>query len=483
MTELFRRNFIPLVVATGLFMENLDATVLATSLPAIAKDLNSNPIHLKLAVTTYLLALAVFIPASGWMADRFGAKNVFRAAMVVFSVGSIACGLSSDLGSLVVARVVQGIGGAMMAPVGRLIVLRTIPKTDMINAIAWLTVPALVGPVLGPPLGGFLTTYFSWRWIFWINIPVALVGIVLVTRLIPDTRESTPSTFDMRGLFLIGPGLSLFLTGVTLMGLGLLDRDLVVLITLSGAVLLGLYVWHAFRVPQPIIDLRLLAIPTYRAGVVGGFLFRTGLGAGPFLLPLLFQTGFGMTAFQSGLMTFATGIGAMFMKTQAAAIIRRYGFKRVLLANAVISSLFAALPSLFVSSTPALLIVGLFLVGGLSRSLQFTSVNTLAYADVPPERLSRATSFAAALQELSGSVGVTIAAMGLQGMQYLRGGSAIDAAHFPPVFILIGLVSLSSILFFSRLSRGAGASLLPTEAMKAAEPAKEVARQREGHLS
>jgi EmrB/QacA subfamily drug resistance transporter len=483
MTELFRRNFIPLVVATGLFMENLDATVLATSLPAIAKDLNSNPIHLKLAVTTYLLALAVFIPASGWMADRFGAKNVFRAAMVVFSVGSIACGLSSDLGSLVVARVVQGIGGAMMAPVGRLIVLRTIPKTDMINAIAWLTVPALVGPVLGPPLGGFLTTYFSWRWIFWINIPVALVGIVLVTRLIPDTRESTPRTFDMRGFFLIGPGLSLFLTGVTLMGLGLLDRDLVVLITLSGAVLLGLYVWHAFRVPQPIIDLRLLAIPTYRAGVVGGFLFRTGLGAGPFLLPLLFQTGFGMTAFQSGLMTFATGIGAMFMKTQAAAIIRRYGFKRVLLANAVISSLFAALPSLFVSSTPALLIVGLFLVGGLSRSLQFTSVNTLAYADVPPERLSRATSFAAALQELSGSVGVTIAAMGLQGMQYLRGGSAIDAAHFPPVFILIGLVSLSSILFFSRLSRGAGASLLPTEAMKAAEPAKEVARQREGHLS
>lgn len=482
MTELFRRNFIPLVVATGLFMENLDATVLATSLPAIAKDLNSNPIHLKLAVTTYLLALAVFIPASGWMADRFGAKNVFRAAMVVFSIGSIDCGLSSDLGSLVLARVVQGIGGAMMAPVGRLIVLRTIPKTDMINAIAWLTVPALVGPVLGPPLGGFLTTYFSWRWIFWINIPVALAGIVLVTRLIPDTRESGSRAFDTRGFFLIGPGLSLFLTGVTLMGLGLLDRDIVLLITLAGAVLLGLYVWHAFRVPEPIIDLRLLAIPTYRAGVLGGFLFRTGLGAGPFLLPLLFQTGFGMTAFQSGLMTFATGIGAMFMKTQAAAIIRRYGFKRVLIANAVVSSLFAALPSLFVSSTPALLIVGLFLAGGLSRSLQFTSVNTLAYADVPPERLSRATSFAAALQELSGSVGVTIAAMGLQGMQYLRGGSAIDAAHFPPVFILIGLVSLTSILFFSRLSRGAGASLLPTEALKAAEPAKEAARLRQGHM-
>jgi EmrB/QacA subfamily drug resistance transporter len=482
MNENFRRNFIPLIVATGLFMENLDATVLATSLPAIAKDLNTNPIHLKLAVTTYLLALAVFIPASGWMADRFGAKNVFRAAMVVFSVGSIGCGFSSDLGSLVAARVLQGVGGAMMAPVGRLIVLRTIPKTDMINAIAWLTVPALVGPVLGPPLGGFLTTYFNWRWIFWINIPVALVGFILVTRFIPDTRESGTSTFDTRGFVLIGPGLSLFLTGVTLMGLGLLERDVVVMITLAGATLLALSAWHAFHVPAPIIDLRLLAIPTYRAGVIGGFLFRTGLGAGPFLLPLLFQTGFGMTAFQSGLMTFTTGIGAMFMKTQAAAILRRYGFRRVLIANAVVSSLFAALPSLFVSSTPALLIVGLFLAGGLSRSLQFTSINTLAYADVPPERLSRATSFAAALQELSGSVGVTIAAMGLQLMQYERGGSAIDAAHFPPVFILIGLVSISSIFFFSRLSSGAGASLLPTEAMKAAEPAKEVARLREGSL-
>jgi MFS family permease len=257
---------------------------------------------------------------------------------------------------------------------------------------------------------------------------------------------------------------------------------MVVLITLAGAALLGAYVWHAFRVPAPIIDLSLLAIPTYRAAVAGGFLFRTGLGAGPFLLPLLFQAGFGMTAFQSGLMTFTTGIGAMFMKTQAAAIIRRYGFRRVLIANAIIASLFAALPSLFTVATPALLIVALFLAGGLSRSLQFTSVNTLAYADVPPERLSRATSFAAVCQELSGSVGVTIAAIGLQFMQFARGGSAIDAGHFPPVFILIGLVSASSILFFAKLTGAAGASLLPTEAMKAAEPAKEVARLREGHL-
>jgi MFS family permease len=373
-------------------------------------------------------------------------------------------------------------GGAMMTPVGRLIVLRTIPKAEMIGAIAWLTIPALVGPVLGPPLGGFITTYFNWRWIFWINIPVALLGIALITRFIPDVREKTSGSFDLRGFLLIGPGLSLFLTGVTLMGLGLVGQQTVVVLTLAGAALLAVYVWHALRDPEPIIDLKLLAIPTYRAGVVGGFLFRTGLGAGPFLLPLLFQMGFGLTAFQSGMMTFATGVGAMFMKTQVASILRRYGFRRVLMINALVSGLFAALPALFTVATPTLLITVLFLVGGLSRSLQFTSINTLAYADIPPERLSRATSFAAVCQELSGSVGVTIAALGLEVAQRTLGGQAVDAGHFPPVFILIAVVSASSILLFMQLSKSAGASLLPTEAMKAAEPAKDVARLSEGHL-
>ncbi len=402
--------------------------------------------------------------------------------MVVFAAGSIACGLSTDLGSLVAARILQGMGGAMMTPVGRLIVLRTIPKTDMINAIAWLTVPALVGPVLGPPLGGFITTYFNWRWIFWINIPVAVLGLALITRFIPDVREKISSSFDLKGFLLIGPGLSLFLTVVTLMGLGLVSGGTVVAIALSGAVLLAAYGWHALHSSEPIIDLRLLAIPTYRAGVAGGFLFRTGLGAGPFLLPLLFQAGFGMTAFQSGMMTFATGVGAMFMKTQVAPILRRFGFRRVLIANAVVSSLFAALPSVFTIETPTLFITVLFLLGGLSRSLQFTSINTLAYADVPPERLSRATSFAAVCQELSGSVGVTIAALGLEAVQRTVGGDAIAAGHFPPVFLLIAAVSASSILLFMQLTGTSGASLLATEKTRAVEPAKAVARLVDEHL-
>lgn len=476
MTEVLRRNLIPLIVATALFMENMDATVLATSLPAIAKDLSVNPINLKLALTTYLLALAVFIPASGWMADRFGAKNIFRAAMVVFAIGSIACALSTGLLSLVAARVLQGMGGAMMTPVGRLIVLRTVPRAEIIGAIAWLSIPALVGPVVGPPLGGFITTYFNWRWIFWINIPVALLGLALITRFIPDVREDAPSRFDLRGFLLIGPGLSLFLTGVTLMGVGLATPETIGALILLGAALLAAYVWHAMGVPEPLIDLNLLSIPTYRAGVVGGFLFRVGLGAGPFLLPLLFQAGFGLTAFQSGMLTFATGVGALFMKTQVATILARFGFRRVLLINAIVSSLFALLPAVFTIDTPALMIVLLFLAGGLSRSLQFTSLNTLAYADIPPELLSRATSFAAVCQNLSGSVGVTIAAIGLELVQKVEGGTAIEAAHFPPVFLLIAAISASSVFMFIQLSKSAGASLLPTEAMKAAEPAKDAAR-------
>lgn len=482
MTLALRTNVIPLIVATGLFMENMDATVLATSLPAIAKDMGANPIHLKLALTSYMLALAVFIPASGWMADRFGARNIFRAAVAVFAIGSIACGFSNDLLSLVAARILQGLGGAMMVPVGRLIVLKTIPKSEYIGAIAWLTIPALVGPVMGPPLGGFITTYFNWRWIFWINIPVALIGIVLITRFIPDVREDGERGFDLKGFLLIGPGLSMFLTGATLMGVGLVSRDTVLAITVIGAVLLAAYVWHALHDDDPLIDLKLLSIPTFRAGVLGGFFFRTGLGASPFLLPLLFQNGFGMTAFQSGLLTFATGVGAMFMKTQAATILRRFGYKRVLVVNAVIATLFTAMPALFTASTPMLLILAIFLSGGLSRSLQFTSINTVAYADMPPPSMSRATSLAAVGQELSGTVGVAVAALGLEAMQRLSGGSGIDPGHFPPVFLFVAAICGLSAFVFLRLPADAGASLLVENGKTEKSGAKEATRAVERHV-
>src|SRR6185437_11439602 len=278
------------------------------------------------------------------------------------------------------------------------------------------------------------------------------------------------------------PGLSLFLTGVTLLGLRLVTQQTVVAVIFAGAALLVAYVWHAPRVSEPIIDLKLLAIPTFRAGVIGGFVFRIGLGAGPFLLPLLFQAGFGMTAFQSGMLTFATGVGSMFMKTQVATILGRYGFRRVLVFNALIAALFAVAPALFTVATPPMLIIALFLVGGLSRSLEFTSLNTLAYADVPIERLSRATSFAAVCQNLSGSVGVTIAALGLDIAQRTMGGGDLALAHFPPVFVLVAVISASSVLLFMQLSKSAGASLQPDEALKTVEPAKDVARVSEREL-
>ncbi|MCB1485283.1 MAG: DHA2 family efflux MFS transporter permease subunit [Hyphomicrobiaceae bacterium] len=461
MFETLKRNSVPLIVATALFMTNLDATVLSTSLPAIARDLGLNPIHLKLALTTYLLALAVFIPASGWAADRFGPKNVFRAAMVVFAMGSIFCGLASDLASLVASRVVQGIGGAMMMPVGRLIVWRSVPKSEIIAAAAWLTIPALMGPVLGPLLGGFISTYFNWRWIFWINVPVAALGIYLVWRFIPDIRITEREDFDVKGFLLVGPGLSMFLTGATLLGLDLVTRETVIVLLLAGAGLMVAYVWHALSVEKPLIDLRLLRIPTFFAGVMGGFLFRTGIGAAPFLLPLLFQEGFGLTPFQSGLLIFATGIGSMFMKTQAARILRRWGYRNVLIANALVAAVFSSLPAFFTAATPALLISIIFLSGGLSRSLQFTGLNTLSFADVPEEKLSRATSFASVVQELSGAVGVSIAALALEIIMRIDGTTAMTPSIFPPVFLAIAVISgLSAALFAWKLDPNAGAVLL-----------------------
>ena len=455
------QRLVPLIVATALFMENLDSTVLATSLPAIATDLGENPIHLKLALTSYLLALAIFIPASGWLADRFGSRTIFRLAMGVFALGSIGCGFSSDIGTLVAARVVQGMGGAMMVPVGRLVVLRTVDRSQIVDALAWLTIPALIGPIMGPPVGGFITTYLNWRWIFWINIPVAVVGIVLASIHIPNIREEVRRRFDTLGFLLVGPGLAAFLTGATLAGLDLLPVSGVIGLMVGGFLLLVLYVRHALRAEHPLIDLRLLQMPTFRASVTGGFMFRVGVGATPFLLPLLLQAGFGYDAFRSGLTTFAAGIGSLVMKIVASPILRRFGFKRVLVINAVISAVFVAAPGLFGPNTPVILMIIVLVLGGFLRSLEFTSINAVAYADMPAEKLSRATTFATVLQELSGSVGVSIAALGLEATSRLMGGDVLSASHFPWVFGLIGCISVcSAFIFWRLLPLGAGEALV-----------------------
>jgi EmrB/QacA subfamily drug resistance transporter len=448
-----------LIIATALFMENMDGTVLATSLPAIARDFHQDPIVLKLALTSYMLTLAVFIPASGWVADRFGARTVFCSAIGVFTLGSILCGASFSLPTLIAARVFQGLGGAMMVPVGRLVLLRSTPKADMVNALAYLTVPALIGPVAGPPLGGFITTYFHWRWIFWINVPIGLIGIALALKFIDNIRELEVARFDFKGFFLSGSGLLGLIFGLTIIGRDIVPAPVVASLIAGGAVLLALYVLHARRDPDAIIDLDLLKTPTFFAGVVGGFLFRIGIGALPFLLPLLLQVGFGLTPFQSGSLTFVTAAGAMAMKFSASTIIGRWGFRRVLIVNGVISTLFLASYGLFTAQTPHWLLLVALLAGGFFRSLEFTALNAIGYADVEQARMSRATSFASVAQQMSGAVGVAVAAASIETIRFALGDAQLVSRDMTLSFAVVALITLSSVAIFARLKPDAGAEV------------------------
>src|SRR5258706_1162099 len=369
-----KQRLIPLIVATALFMENMDSTVIATSLPAIAADIGTSPLRLKLAITSYVVSLAVFIRASGWTADRFGARMVFSIAIAVFMIGSIGCALSTSVTPFVIARILQGVGGAMMTPVGRLVLLRSIDKRALVNAMAWVTVPALVGPVIGPPLGGFITTYFSWHWIFLINIPIGLIGIFMALRYIDPIRSENPERFDLYGLVLAGIGLGGIAFGLSVAGLNLLPWTVVGALVVVGSISITLFVIYARPTRSPGLGFSLVRLPTLRASIIGGFLFRLGIGALPFLLPLLIQVGFGLSPFRSRLGTVSSAVGAMGMKTLAARIIRTFGFRNIMVINAGVSSLFLAASALFTVSTPLLLIMIILVVGGFFRSLQFTAI-------------------------------------------------------------------------------------------------------------
>jgi EmrB/QacA subfamily drug resistance transporter len=462
-------RLLPLIVACALFIENMDSTVISTSLPAIAKDLATDPIALKLALTTYLLALAVFIPVSGWVADRFGARPTFMTAIGVFLLGSIGCATSDSLEAMVAARFLQGMGGAMMVPVGRLVLLRTVPKNELVQALSWLTIPALVGPVVGPPLGGFITTYFDWRWIFLINIPMGVLGIVLAKRFIPDIREPT-APLDWRGFLLAGIGLALAMFGFSTLGRHLVSMPLAMGALLLGTAMLVAYVRHARRHAHPLLDLGLFRLQTFRAGVFGGSLFRIGIGATPFLLPLMLQLGFGLSPVQSGLLTFVSAIGAMFMKTIAARILKRYGFRRVLVVNALIASLMLCGFGLFRPETPHVFIIGTLLVSGCFRSLQFTSLNAISYAEVDSPKMGQASSLAGMMQQLSLSMGVAVGGYVLEIAGLIGARPSTDVHNFYIAFVVVGLISASSAWMMWRLPRNAGAEMAGR-----AQPGKEIA--------
>jgi EmrB/QacA subfamily drug resistance transporter len=451
-----KERIVPLIVASALFMENMDATVIATSLPAIAADIGTSPLTLKLAITSYLLALAVFIPASGWMADRFGARRVFTWAIVVFMLGSIGCAMAQTIDHFVVARTIEGIGGAMMTPVGRLVVLRTIDKRQLVAAMAWMTAPALIGPVVGPALGGFITTYFSWHFIFLINIPIGILGIVMAQRYIDPIKADTIQPFDFKGFVLAGLGFGGMAFGLSVAGLKIMPWPAVIAFIVGGASAMTLYLMHHRRVASPVLDLALLRLKTMRVTVTGGFLFRLGAGALPFLLPLLLQVGFHMTPFQSGLITFGSAVGALFMKAIASPIIKTFGFRNVMVVNALVASAFLAVCALFTLETPATLILVLLVVGGFFRSLEFTAINTIAYAEVDMARLSRATTLASVTQQLATAAGVAVGALAVELTLTFRQSPELTASDFAPAFVVVSLISASSAIIFALMPSDAG---------------------------
>ncbi|SHM65179.1 MFS transporter [Roseibium suaedae] len=451
-----RQRLIALIVACALFMQNLDSTVLSTALPSIGRSFDMDPVRLHLALTSYLIALAVFMPMSGWLADRYGTRTVFRLAIAVFIGASVGCGAATSLPWLVAMRFLQGIGGAMMLPVARLALLRSVPKSSLVQAMTWVSVPALIGPVVGPPLGGFLVTYASWPWIFWINVPIGIIGIVMATIYFENIKAQDVPKFDKAGFLLSAAGIAGILFGLELAPHA---RDMgpygYILIAL-GLAITGFYIRHALRHPAPIIDIRLLKVPTFRVSIIGGSLFRIGIGAIPFLLPLMLQEAFGKSALASGGITFAAAAGALAMKFAAPRALSRLGFRTVLIWNAVLASCSIAVCAAFNSATPAFLMIFILFTGGFFRSLQFTALNALGFADLDERQMSRATGFSAMAQQLSLSMGVTIAALSLQFLPGLTGASTETGGVYDLAFLLVGSIMMLSVFSFASLEAKAG---------------------------
>lgn len=450
---------IPFIVGCALFMQMLDATVVATALPAMAASLGTSVIQMNVAITSYLLSVAVFVPVSGWAADRYGARRVFIIAIVLFTLSSLVCAVAQTLPQLVMARILQGLAGAMMVPVGRVIMLRTVPREGLLKAMAFLSMPALLGPVIGPPLGGFLVTYASWHWIFLINVPVGVLGIGMVLYFIRDDFRATPRPLDWVGFLLSGTAVASLVAGFEALGHGMLSASHIVMLLAIGVVCAYCYVLHARHVSYPIIDLSLLRLPTFSIATLGGNLCRFAIGANPYLLAILLQIGFGMSPFAAGLITFTGAVGSILMKFVATPIIRRWGFRRVLIVNAFTTGATVALCALFEPSTPLWLMMAILVAGGFFRSLQFTAVNTLTYADVGPAGMSRASSFSATAQQLGISLGVACSAVTMNLSMVARGAETLERTDIAWGFVVIGIITVLSAVSFRKLAPDAGSGL------------------------
>jgi EmrB/QacA subfamily drug resistance transporter len=452
---------ISILVATAFFMENLDGTVIATALPDMGKSFHANPVDLNIGMTAYLLMLAVFIPISGWVADRVGARTVFVSAIAVFTVSSILCGLSQGIWTFTGARVIQGIGGAMMVPVGRLVVLRTTEKHNLIDAITFITWPGLIAPVVGPPVGGFITTYFSWHWIFYLNVPLGIIGMALSSRLIPNLREDKAKPFDWTGFVLSASACVSFVYGMELVGRESAQWKPTVAYLVAGCVLGVFSALHFLRAPAPLLNLDLLKIKTFAITLQGGSLFRIAISVSPFLLPLMFQVGFGLNAFQSGLLMLALFAGNLLMKTVVTPILRRFGFRTVLTTNGILHAILMACCALLFPQTARIIIIIVLFLNGLSRSMQFTAVGTLAFADIAKPDMSSATSFFSMITQMSMGMGVAVGAIALRIAGYLSGNSVgtPTTKDFHIAFLLVAILCVVATLDCFLLEPDAGAAV------------------------
>ncbi len=455
------KKYLPWIVATALFMEQLDATIVNTAVPSIAASLDVTPLSLKSVVTSYILSLAVGIPISGWIADRFGTRRVFGSAIAIFTIASVLCGLSLNAPMMVVARLLQGIGGAMMMPVGRLAIVRTFPKSELLGAMNFVIIPALIGPLLGPTVGGVIVHLVSWRVIFFINVPVGLTALYLVHRFMPDYRGQDKRPLDVVGMILFSTGTAILSWLLEIFGEHTVDPTTEILMLVLSLALLGGYAWHAANRKYPLLKLALFKIRTFRISVTGGFLTRLGVGGMPFLLPLLYQVGLGLPAWHSGLLMMPTAAAAMGMKLIAPRVLGKLGYRQVLVVNTVCIGVTIGLFSLVGPATPTYVIIGIGLLQGFFNSLQFSSMNTLAYADVDAKDTSMASTISSSLQQLSMSFGLAagslITAWFLGGVPQSNQPLVASALHH--AFLALSVLTIISSAMFWGLRRNDGESI------------------------
>jgi EmrB/QacA subfamily drug resistance transporter len=450
-------KLVALVVAVAFFMQLLDGTIITTSLPQMALSFGIEPVAMSVGITVYMLSMSIFIPISGWLGDRYGARNVFLISIAIFTVASFVCGVSETLWQFVGARAVQGVGGALMTPIGRMIVLRNANKSELVSAIALITWPALFAPVIGPVLGSFITTYFSWHWNFLINIPLGVLGILLVFKFVPDERDAIVPKFDMKGFILSAVGLALVLSSLDSFSHGLQEFYIAIAMLVIGTVLSVAAGRHFLRSKHPLLDLSVFKVQTFALSTAAaGTLGRTSINSAPFLLPLLFQVGFGFSAIRTGTFILVYFIGNLAMKTVTTPLLKQFGFRAILIFNGLIASLSLAACSLLSAGSSEVIAFALLFIAGLSRSMQFTALNTLTFADTTAAQRTSASTISSMLQQMSMLLGVAVSAIVLNLSQMAHGNATTSLTDFRIAFFVVGIIGVVSALRFVVLPANAG---------------------------